>query len=220
MKRNDDGYVLPLVLVVLTVLALVASSVLSASLRNVQVQHKAIERMQDKYTAEGAIEIVVAKLEALELTIEPDADTVPDPSESTPTESTPEESTPDESVPDESSPEESTPDESEPAETLPDVEEKFQEEIEAGCTQILGEIQNLAPNSIPDVTITLVPSDASQANDSVSCLLTVTAASPENKITAQLIFEGKLEPNDEKTEYTVESIKVSYKSYQIGGAEE
>jgi len=62
MKRNDDGYVLPLVLVVLLVLGIVVSSVLSASLRNLQVQNNAIQRSEAKYEAEGVIEIVKAEL--------------------------------------------------------------------------------------------------------------------------------------------------------------
>jgi len=62
MKKNDDGYVLPFVLVVLIVMALVATTALSAALRNINTQQNFIKRMQDRYQAEGAIEIVVAEL--------------------------------------------------------------------------------------------------------------------------------------------------------------
>lgn len=62
MKKNDDGYVLPFVLVVLIVMALVATTALSAALRNINTQQNFIKRMQDRYQAEGEIERVVAEL--------------------------------------------------------------------------------------------------------------------------------------------------------------
>lgn len=62
MKKHDEGYALVLVLVVLAVLSLVVASVLSVSLKNLQSQQSAVERMQDKYAAQGQMEIVEAKL--------------------------------------------------------------------------------------------------------------------------------------------------------------
>lgn len=56
MKKHDEGYVLAFVLVVIVVLCLVAVSMMSISLRNVQTQTDSIVRMQDKYTAMGLIE--------------------------------------------------------------------------------------------------------------------------------------------------------------------
>lgn len=62
MKKHDEGYALVLVLVVLAVLSLVVASVLSVSLKNLQSQQSSIERMQDKYMAQGEIEKVVADI--------------------------------------------------------------------------------------------------------------------------------------------------------------
>lgn len=63
MKKHDEGYVLAFVLVVMVVLCLVALSIMSISLRNLQNQQASIQRMEDKYAAQGAIEKVVAQLE-------------------------------------------------------------------------------------------------------------------------------------------------------------
>lgn len=62
MKKHDEGYALVLVLVVMIVISLVAASVLTFSLRNLQNQQKSIQRMEDKYAAQGMIEEVVAQL--------------------------------------------------------------------------------------------------------------------------------------------------------------
>lgn len=62
MKKNDDGYVLPFVLVVLIVMALVATTALSAALRNINTQQNFIKRMEVRYMAEGEIERVRAEL--------------------------------------------------------------------------------------------------------------------------------------------------------------
>ena len=62
MKKHDEGYALVLVLVVMIVISLVAATVLTFSLRNLQNQQKSIQRMEDKYEAQGLIEEVVAKL--------------------------------------------------------------------------------------------------------------------------------------------------------------
>lgn len=64
-KKHDDGYVLAYVMVVITVLCLIAVSLLSISLKNMQAQTADIKRMQDKYAAQGEIEKVVAQLEAI-----------------------------------------------------------------------------------------------------------------------------------------------------------
>lgn len=67
MKKHDEGYVLPLVLVVMIVMCLIATSLMSFSLQNLKSQQASIERMADKYVAEGAIEVAVAKLIDCEL---------------------------------------------------------------------------------------------------------------------------------------------------------
>ena len=64
-KQHDDGYVLAYVMVVITVLCLIAVSLLSISLKNIQSQTADIERMRDKYAAQGEIEKVVAQLETI-----------------------------------------------------------------------------------------------------------------------------------------------------------
>lgn len=70
MKKHNEGYSLVLVLVVLTVLSLVASFILSFSLRNLQSQTASVERMEQKYAAAGEIEKIVAQLEAFDGTDE------------------------------------------------------------------------------------------------------------------------------------------------------
>ena len=62
MKKHDEGYVLAYVMVVLAVLMVIALSVMSVSLTNMERQRADIQRMQDKYTAEGAIEKAIAIL--------------------------------------------------------------------------------------------------------------------------------------------------------------
>lgn len=62
MRKNDDGYVLPFVLVVMIVLCIISASLMTASLRNLQMQQKFTARMVDKYEAQGEIEKAVAQL--------------------------------------------------------------------------------------------------------------------------------------------------------------
>lgn len=64
MKKHDEGYTLPLVMVVLLVLSLVAVTIMTTSLHNMQRQQKFIEQMQAQYEAQGKIEKLVAQLEA------------------------------------------------------------------------------------------------------------------------------------------------------------
>ena len=63
MFKRNDGYALSYVLVVLMVLAIIATAVMAPPLRNLQMQQASIERMQDKYVAQGIVEQVVAQLE-------------------------------------------------------------------------------------------------------------------------------------------------------------
>lgn len=67
MKKNNEGYVLAMVMSVVAVLALIASAMLSIGLRNVQTQQAAIDRMQSRYNAEGSIEKAVAVFSAVEV---------------------------------------------------------------------------------------------------------------------------------------------------------
>lgn len=63
MKKNNEGYVLVFVVVVMLVLALVATAVMTFSLHSLKSQQNSIQRTQDQYAAGGEIEKVVAKLE-------------------------------------------------------------------------------------------------------------------------------------------------------------
>ncbi len=62
-KKHEEGYALVFVLVVMIVLCTVALSLMGIALRNMHAQTSSIERMQDKYKAQGEIEVVVSKLE-------------------------------------------------------------------------------------------------------------------------------------------------------------
>ena len=62
MKRND-GYALLYVLVAMLILAGIAVAVMTMSLQVLKNQQSSIERMQDKYEAQGLAEQVVAQLE-------------------------------------------------------------------------------------------------------------------------------------------------------------
>lgn len=64
MKKHNEGYTLPLVMVVMVILCLVAVSIMSVALRNLKAQQASVQRMQDQYVAAGMIEKVVAQLEA------------------------------------------------------------------------------------------------------------------------------------------------------------
>lgn len=63
MKKHDEGYALPFVLVVMVIICLVGISIMSSSLNNLQNQKASIERMQDQYAAAGKIEKVLAILQ-------------------------------------------------------------------------------------------------------------------------------------------------------------
>ena len=62
MKKNNEGYTLPLVMVVLLVLAIVAVTIMTTSLKNMQRQQGFIEQMEDQYKAQGQIEAIVGQL--------------------------------------------------------------------------------------------------------------------------------------------------------------
>ena len=62
MKKHDDGYVLPFVLMVMIVLCILSTSLMTAALRNLKNQQKFTEQMAEKYAAEGEIEKIVAQL--------------------------------------------------------------------------------------------------------------------------------------------------------------
>lgn len=63
MKKYDEGYALPFVLIVMVIICLVGVSILSNSLRNLQNQQASIKRMQEQYEAEGKIIQVIGELQ-------------------------------------------------------------------------------------------------------------------------------------------------------------
>ena len=62
-KRNEEGYVLVYVMVVVFVLCAIALALMSGTLHTLQTQEAMVQRMQDKYEAMGEIEKLVAELE-------------------------------------------------------------------------------------------------------------------------------------------------------------
>ena len=63
MKRQDDGYTLVLVVVVLLVLSILSAGLLSTTLINLKNQRASVDRMAEKYVAQGELEKEIAKLE-------------------------------------------------------------------------------------------------------------------------------------------------------------
>jgi len=63
MKKHDEGYALPFVLVVLVVLCIIAVAIMDTSLRNLEAQQSTIQRMQSKYEAAGRIEAITAAMQ-------------------------------------------------------------------------------------------------------------------------------------------------------------
>lgn len=62
MRKHDEGYALVLVLVVMVVLSIAATSLMSVGLRNLKGQQAVGDRMVDKYAAQGEIEKLIATL--------------------------------------------------------------------------------------------------------------------------------------------------------------
>lgn len=62
-KRNEEGYVLVYVMVVVFVLCAIALALMSGTLRTLQAQEAMVQRMKDKYEAMGEIERFTATLE-------------------------------------------------------------------------------------------------------------------------------------------------------------
>ena len=63
MKKHNEGYALPFVLVVSVVMCIIATTVMTFSLDNLKSQQRTVERMQAKYEAAGAIEEIVGAIE-------------------------------------------------------------------------------------------------------------------------------------------------------------
>ena len=63
MKKHNEGYALPFVLVVLVVMCIIAVGIMDFSLRNLESQQSTIQRMEAKYEAAGQIEQIVAAMQ-------------------------------------------------------------------------------------------------------------------------------------------------------------
>ena len=62
-NKHNEGYTLPLVMVVLLVLAIVAVTIMTTAMNNMLRQQSFIDTMKDQYAAQGEIEKIVAQLE-------------------------------------------------------------------------------------------------------------------------------------------------------------
>lgn len=56
MKKHEEGYVLLYVMVVISLLSVVAASICTISLRNLQTQHASLNRTEAMYQTEGKVE--------------------------------------------------------------------------------------------------------------------------------------------------------------------
>ena len=63
-RKHNEGYALIMVMVALVVLSLLCAFVLSNAVRNLHFQKVAVQRMADKYAAQGEIERITALLES------------------------------------------------------------------------------------------------------------------------------------------------------------
>ena len=76
MKKRNEGYALPFVLVVLIVMCLIVVGIMDFSLRNLKSQQNTILRMEAKYEAAGQIEQIIATLENKKTDSFPKSDTL------------------------------------------------------------------------------------------------------------------------------------------------
>ena len=61
-KRNDGGYSLPMVLIIISILALIATTLMTVSIDNMTNQQNELGKMQKQYEAQGKLEMVLAEL--------------------------------------------------------------------------------------------------------------------------------------------------------------
>lgn len=80
-KRNDEGFALAYVVVVIFILCSIAIALMSSTLRTLQAQENMVQRMKDKYEAMGEIERFVAELEFNNPNLASDSNYTEDPSE-------------------------------------------------------------------------------------------------------------------------------------------
>ena len=65
MKKHDEGYVLAYVTVILLLFCLIATGILTGAMKNMTNQQDTIQRMKDRYAAEGMIQQVIAQISPL-----------------------------------------------------------------------------------------------------------------------------------------------------------
>lgn len=70
LKKDTGGYALLYVLVIVMVLVAISMMICTVALRNLQSQQAAVERMANKYAAQGEIEKIKAQIDNKELLIE------------------------------------------------------------------------------------------------------------------------------------------------------
>lgn len=63
MKKHDEGYVLAYVTVILLLFCLIATGILTGAMKNMTNQQDTIQRMKDRYAAEGMIQQVIAQIQ-------------------------------------------------------------------------------------------------------------------------------------------------------------
>ena len=76
MKKQNEGYALPFVLVVLVVLCITAVGIMDFSLRNLESQQANNQRMKEKYAAAAQIEEIIAVAEKNKEGFFPETDTL------------------------------------------------------------------------------------------------------------------------------------------------
>ena len=65
LRKDTGGYALLYVMVIVFVLCAISMMICTVALRNLQSQEASVERMEEKYAAEGEIEKIKAKIESL-----------------------------------------------------------------------------------------------------------------------------------------------------------
>lgn len=62
MKKHDEGYVLAYVTVILLLFCLIATGILTGAMKNMTNQQDTIQRMKDRYAAEGMIQKAIVMI--------------------------------------------------------------------------------------------------------------------------------------------------------------
>ncbi|MBQ8834987.1 MAG: hypothetical protein IJ001_08720 [Oscillospiraceae bacterium] len=173
MKKHDEGYTIPLVLVVMVIMILVASLVLANSLQTAQNQQEAILQMKDKYAAEGKIEILVAQLLQ----------------------------------------------ESEYTSMTEISENAVHNELITLCASAGVTLADTTVTNEAGETVIEAP-QYSLVDGVLTYIFTVNAEQNTTKITTQLKLECKIEKDASSDADVVKTPKITYNTYQIGGATE